>query len=164
MLGLRAFSKSDAEVILSWITDEKSFRQWSADKYKNYPADVVEVNSFYEEIKAQGGKVFMFCDDDKAIGHFVMRPLQDEEVKTVRFGFIVVDSTIRGKGYGRLMLTEALKYASEIYGASRVTLGVFENNPKALKCYESLGFTKWGESVYNIGPEKWKCLEMERVF
>ena len=161
MFWLRAYSKSNADIILSWITDEKSFRQWSADKYKRYPATAVDVNSFYDELKTQGGTPFMFFDEGNAIGHFIMRPLQDEKVKTVRMGFIIVDSAVRGKGYGKAMLKEALKLAVESFGAKRVTLGVFENNLKALKCYESVGFRQWGATTYNINGEEWKCLEME---
>lgn len=33
MLRLRPYKKGDAEVIVSWLKDEYSFRQWSADRY-----------------------------------------------------------------------------------------------------------------------------------
>ncbi|MBR2724641.1 MAG: GNAT family N-acetyltransferase [Ruminococcus sp.] len=161
MFSLREYMEKDAKIILSWITDERSFRQWSADKYKNYPATAEDVNAFYNEIKPNGAMPFMFCDDDKPIGHLIMRPLCDEAVKTVRFGFIIVDSSIRGKGYGKAMLLEALSFAFSNLSAKRVTLGVFENNPKALKCYESAGFKQWGETVCRIGEEDWICFEME---
>ena len=161
MFALREFDKSDADIILSWITDEKSFRQWSADKYKDYPAKAEDVIRFYDEMKLNGATPFMFCDGDNPIGHLLMRPLCDEAVKTVRFGFIIVDSSVRGKGYGKAMLNIALKYAFKNLDAHRVTLGVFENNPKALKCYETVGFTQWGESVLGINGEQWRCLEME---
>ena len=38
------------------------------------------------------------------------------------------------------MLKLALKYAFEIYGANRVSLGVFENNKSAYYCYKAAGF------------------------
>ncbi len=163
MFTLREYKETDADIILSWITDEKSFRQWSADKYKEYPAKAEDVNGFYEEIKPNGAIPFMFCDDGKPIGHLIMRPLVDEDIKTIRFGFIIVDSSIRGKGYGKAMLMEALSLAFSTLAAERVTLGVFENNPKALKCYESVGFRQWGETTCLINGEYWKCLEMENI-
>ena len=94
MFDLREYKESDAELILSWIADEKSFRQWSADKYKSYPASAQDVNDFYGQIKANGARAFMFYDDGKAIGHFVMRPLVDETVKTVRMGFILTSPSL----------------------------------------------------------------------
>ena len=38
------------------------------------------------------------------------------------------------------MLQLGLKYANEIYGAKKVTLGVFENNTAAYHCYKAVGF------------------------
>ena len=161
MFTIRDYNKSDADKILSWITDEKSFRQWSADKYKTYPATTDDMNSFYDSLSKEGAKQFVFCDDDAVIGHFVLRPQLDNDDDTARIGFIIVDSSIRGKGYGKAMLEAALDLAFETFGKRRVTLGVFENNPRALKCYQSIGFTQWGESVFMINGEAWKCLEME---
>lgn len=161
MFSIREFMNTDAEKVLSWITDEKMFRQWSADKYECYPPKAEDVIAFYDSIGHQGGRAFVFCDYGKVIGHFILRPLDEERVKTVRIGFIIVDSTVRGKGYGRLMLEHAIEYAANEFAAQRITLGVFENNPKAKKCYESVGFRQWGETAYNINEEVWKCFEME---
>ena len=163
MFSIREYKNVNAEKILSWITDEKSFRQWSADKYESYPPDPQEMIQFYDSMKPQGAKAFIFCDGDKEIGHFILRPLDDGSNKTFRIGFIIVDSSIRGKGYGKKMLLAALEYASKEFGAERITLGVFENNPKALKCYASVGFRQYGEENYTIGTENWKCLEMEYI-
>ncbi len=163
MFSIREYKNTDAEIFISWITDERSFRQWSADKYEAFPPKSEEINAFYDSMKPQGVRAFIFCDGGKEIGHFILRPLLDENIKTVRIGFIIVDSTIRGKGYGRKMLESAIEYACEEFGADRITLGVFENNPKALKCYESVGFSKWCETTCTIDGEEWKCLEMEYV-
>ena len=161
MFSLNEYKETDADMIISWIGSEKVFRQWSADKYENYPPKAEDINNFYNSMKSQGAKVFSFCDDDKVIGHFLLRLLTEYEVDSVRLGFIIVDSSVRGKGYGRIMLEHALEYAFTEIGANRVTLGVFENNPNARKCYESVGFKQYGESAYNIHGEEWKCLEME---
>lgn len=161
MFTIRDYNKNDADKILSWITEEKSFRQWSADKYKVYPITADDMNAFYDTISRDSANQYMFCDDGKAIGHFVLRPDPDGDERSIRLGFIIVDSSIRGKGYGKAMLLKALDLVFNIMGKDRVTLGVFENNPNALKCYQSLGFTQWSESVYVINGEYWKCLEME---
>ncbi len=36
-MNLRPYKKEDAAKILSWIKNERAFRLWSADRYKNYP-------------------------------------------------------------------------------------------------------------------------------
>ena len=86
----------------------------------------------------------------------------DEEA--VRFGFVIVDPRKRGRGYGKEMLRLGLKYAFEIYGAKQASLGVFENNRAAERCYRAAGFRDTaGEqtTLYPILGENWKCLELE---
>ena len=82
----------------------------------------------------------------------------------LRFGFVVVDSEKRGKGYGKKMLQLGLKYAKEIYGAKKVSLGVFENNESAYHCYKAVGFQDIileETEMYHVLGEEWKCLELE---
>lgn len=58
----------------------------------------------------------------------------DEDFKTLRFGFVIVDDKLRGKGFGKEMLQLAIKYAFELLKVERITLGVFANNQNALYC------------------------------
>ena len=47
-MTLRPFSINDAETILSWCKDKHAFRLWSADRYKDYPAQPEEMMKQYE--------------------------------------------------------------------------------------------------------------------
>ena len=64
----------------------------------------------------------------------------DKEKAVLRLGFVIVDDSKRGKGYGKEMIRLALKYAFEIMKVEKVTIGVFENNASAYHCYQSVGF------------------------
>ncbi len=60
------------------------------------------------------------------------------------------------------MLKLGIKFAFELYGASKVILEVFENNPNAYYCYKSVGFKENNNIIsYNLCDEKWKSIEME---
>lgn len=59
------------------------------------------------------------------------------------------------------MLLLAQKFAFEIYGAQKVTLGVFENNPSALYCYKAAGFVETERETWTIDGEAWTCIEMQ---
>ena len=62
------------------------------------------------------------------------------------------------------MLQLGLKYAKEIYGAKKVSLGVFENNKPAYYCYKAVGFKDVVQEeleTYPILGEDWKCLVLE---
>ena len=97
---------------------------------------------------------------DTIIGHILLRhPSEDKTL--VRFGFVIVDDELRGKGYGKQMLQLAIRKAEDEFGAERITLGVFDNNPTALHCYASVGFLVIGTDTYIIDGEEWAGREME---
>ena len=57
-----------------------------------------------------------------------------------------------------------LKYAFEILKAKKVTIGVYENNPPARACYQSLGFQEVLQEQHHVlkyKDEEWKVIEME---
>ena len=164
MLRLRPYQSCDASAIVSWSGDEISFRKWSADRFPAYPITAEDLNRHYEAM-ADSDSFYEFTafDETGIVGHLIMR-FTDKEKHTLRFGFVIVDPNKRGKGYGRKMLSMAIQYAFEFLGPERITLGVFENNPAAHRCYLAAGFTETVEtppSFFHIGKDTWKCLEME---
>ena len=88
----------------------------------------------------------------------------DAEKSTLRFGFVIVDDSRRGMGYGKQMLGLALGFAFDILKVKKVTLGVLENNPGAYHCYKAAGFQDVPmdePEYYHLMGEKIKCLELE---
>ncbi|MGN0165942.1 MAG: GNAT family N-acetyltransferase [Lachnospiraceae bacterium] len=162
MLRLRPYKKCDAEAIVKWHKDEESFRKWALDKYENYPITADDMNCYYDSF-AYSDTLFPFTafDEEGVCGHMIMRFL-DSEKQSLRFGFIIVDTNRRGKGYGREMLVAALKYAFEVLKVDKVSLGVFENNPGARKCYEKVGLKPIGyeEGSYVYHGERWNIIDM----
>lgn len=162
MLKLRPYKDCDAEYIAKWILNEKSFYQWSADIIGKYPMTAEDLNQHYGKMKDNPDFWQMSACDDKNIpvGHMIMRFL-DEDKKKLRFGFIIVDNKIRGKGYGKQMLQLAIWYAFEMLQVEEITLGVFANNPSAIHCYKAAGFQEWAEPTsYSILEENWECIEL----
>ena len=162
MLRLRPYKSCDAEKIAGWLKDEDIFLKWGGKLFGNYPITAEMVDDKY--IKQNGGCTepdnfypWVALDDDGAVvGHFIMRYINGDK-RCIRFGWVIVDDTIRGKGYGAQMLRAGLRYAFEILGAERVTLGVFEGNERAHKCYRSVGFVD-----YETRPgDPWNVIEME---
>lgn len=157
MLRLRPYNSNDAEQIMSWSKDETAFYKWTAGVLGDYPLSK-ETFSAVTNLMA-----FTAIDDNEIIGFFTMRKPK-ESFDELRFGFVVVDSQKRGKGYGKKMLQLGLKYAKEIYGAKKVSLGVFENNESAYHCYKAVGFQDIvleETEMYHVLGEDWKCLELE---
>lgn len=164
MLRLRPYKKCDAEYIVKWIKDEVTFRKWCADKFEKYPITADDINKQYDDLAFSDDNFQMTAFDDTGVaGHFIMR-FTDDEKKVIRFGFVIVDDTKRGMGYGKEMLLLGLQYAFNILKAEKVTLGVFENNESAYNCYKTVGFKEAAlekTKYYHLLNEEWKCLDLE---
>lgn len=164
MLRLRPYKPCDAAAIVKWIKSEREFRQWCADRFESYPIDANMLNEYYVAQKDNDVFFGMTAFDECGIaGHLFMR-FTDEEKKICRFGFIILDDTKRGAGYGKEMLMLACSYAFDILKAEKITLGVFANNDPAYYCYAAAGFravSSCKELPYC--KEKWESIEMEKT-
>lgn len=162
MLRIRPYKACDASAIVSWIQDEVTFYRFSANRLGSYPITAEGLNAHYDSLKEMDNFYEMTAfDESGVVGHFIMRFL-DEEKHILKFGFVIVDATKRGKGYGKEMLKLALKYAFELLKVDAVRIGVFENNIPAHHCYNSIGFRDLEESeMFSVLGEEWKCLELE---
>ncbi len=167
-LNLRPYKPKDAEAIVSWIKDERAFRKWSSDRYDTYPITAKDINYKYFECNGDCEEADNFypmtaVDANGPVGHLILR-YTDEVKTTIRLGFIIVDDSRRGMGYGKRMIQLAVKYAQDLLNAKKITLGVFENNPSAYHCYKAAGFREVStetDFIFEILGEKWKCLELE---
>lgn len=168
MIRLRPYKPCDAATILSWIKNEDAFRKWSTDRYPHYPITAADMNHKYMDCNGDCAEPDNFYpmtafDDSGIVGHLIMR-FTDAEKSTLRFGFVIVDDSKRGMGYGKQMLGLALRFAFDILKVQKVTLGVLENNPGAYHCYKAAGFRDVHmdePEYYQLMGEKIKCLELE---
>lgn len=160
-MRLRPYKSGDAAKIINWLKDEDIFLKWGGDHFGQFPitADIIE-NKYLQE---NGGCAeadnfypwIAFTDEDGVVGHFIMRYLHGDN-KCLRFGWVIVDDSIRGKGYGTKMLVKGLEFAFNILGVDMVTIGVFENNDIAHNCYKKVGF----KDQETVSHERWNIVEM----
>lgn len=162
MIRLRPWKKADFEKLLEWFSDEESFYKWSAGKFE-WPLTMEQLLDYYERFeKDETGWILAALDENGGLaGHLLMRKA-DYEKNSIHFGFIVVSPEMRGKGAGKAMMRQALNYAGEILGMERATLGVFENNPVAKRCYEAAGFVTEGVTpdAFEYQGTNWKIFDM----
>lgn len=163
MFEIRKYKNTDAQIITKWVKNEYAFRQWSADRYEKYPITANDMNTYYSQYSDNELYKLTALDEREIIGHLTTR-FTDEARKIARIGFVIVDDSKRGKGYGKQLVSSALKYAFEELNADKVTLGVFENNAPAIHCYLSCGFQIVEKEIiesYKCMGETWNCIEME---
>lgn len=164
-LTLRTYQSSDAAVITSWLKSEYLMRQWCADRYDRYPVMPEDINSYHARyIDGQHSRALTMTDGDEIVGYITLRTPADDSTEQ-RLGFVIVDDSKRGRGLGKALVSMAVKYALEELGATKVSLGVFENNPSAIHCYEAAGFHRVSRPAaesYQCLGETWNCIEMEQ--
>jgi RimJ/RimL family protein N-acetyltransferase len=150
MLKLEKFKESDAEIVAGWIKDKNTFDMWSAGKMGEYPLSSSTLIGIYKKF-FESGNFFAFSaiDQNKVVGHITMRYLNNQK-NIVRLGFVIVDDSLRGQGYGNKMMNLAIDYAFNVLNAKRVTVAVFKNNFSAKKCYKTVGFELTEEREYYI--------------
>lgn len=167
VLRLRPYKPCDAQAIIRWIKDEKALRNWSSDRFGAYPITAADINNKYlgnngDCAEADNFYPFTAFDENGPVGHLILR-YTDADKKVIRFGFVIVDDEKRGRGYGKGMLQLAVRYAFDLFQAEKITLGVFENNLPAARCYKAAGFVETGETEScELFGETWRIIEMER--
>ncbi|MDO5447714.1 MAG: GNAT family N-acetyltransferase [Prevotellaceae bacterium] len=153
---LRPFAYDDAATILHWCKDRWEFRLWSADRYKDFPASSDDMKRQYS-----GANMYplTMVENDRIVGHLMLKYPSDDKT-IVRFCFVIVNDALRGKGYGKKIISLAIDYAKNQMGAKTITLGVFCDNLPAFECYKNAGFTVTSCNSFVIDGEEWKGFEM----
>lgn len=168
MLRLRPYKPCDAESIASWIDNERMFLLWGGNHFCNFPLTAEAINRKYLENNGGCEEPDNFYpmtafDEDGVAGHLIMRYIKGDN-RILRFGWVVVDGSRRGKGYGKELIRLAQQYAFSVLKVDTVTIGVFECNTAAYKCYLSCGFrasTICEDSFVEIEGKSERIIELE---
>lgn len=138
-MRLRTYRKNtDFTYIASWLKEERIHALWCSNLF-SYPLSKAEFEQYFEEHEGDGRYV-LTEDDGRPVGFCAYAVNEEDNSGFAKF--IVVDASIRGKGYGTRMLALLLQYAFEITNVARVRLNVFEQNLAARNCYRKAGFTE----------------------
>lgn len=146
----------DFDEIKNWISDERTHAMWCA-RLIGYPIEKENFESFMQEIAAKFGDspYVVTSDEGRIVGFFCYSV--DLDTNEGMLKFVMVDPSQRGKGIGKEMLRLAVGYAFDITGAEAVQLNVFSENIRAIKCYESVGFTvrRTDADAFRYKDEAW---------
>ena len=74
---------------------------------------------------------------------------------------LYVESALQGQGLGRQLLDAALRHP-RLAAATEVALQVWEENERAVRLYESIGFERVGTTRFTVGATELEDLVMVR--
>lgn len=176
-MHLRIYNEqTDFSYIASWIQDERTHALWCA-QLLSYPLSKDELHNYlkeqglkfysqsrsdpYPKEKEHDGAYVYVDEHDRPTGFFVFTVNKQDRSGFLRF--IMVDSTVRGRGYGSQMLGQLLQFAYENVGVVAVRLIVFDVNAPAMNCYRKLGFSVMDNATtdFHYQNETWKRSMME---
>lgn len=168
MIKLELLKKDDLEKIIEWNINKDAdyLLQWAGPKF-SYPLTLAQVeNYFFYEVKKENSNIFVyrirFVNTAEVIGTIELREI-DKNNKVGRVcRFLIGKENVRGKGIGTKVLKEVLRIGFEDLKFEKITLGVFDFNHNAIKCYENAGFVKnkFLENVRKSATGYWNLYEM----
>ncbi|MBP3325067.1 MAG: GNAT family N-acetyltransferase [Coprococcus sp.] len=155
-MRIRPYLNKDFDMISQWITDERTHALWCANLVA-YPLEKKGFDDLLQQVEERfGDSPFVATTDDgKVVGFFCFSV--DLNTNEGMLKFVVIDNSIRNKGYGCEMLKLAVKYAFDIAKADAVHLNVFSENLGAKKCYQKVGFKErtLTENAFSFKDELW---------
>ena len=155
-MRIRPYINKDFDIISQWITDERAHALWCANLIP-YPVEKKGFDDLLLRVEERfGDSPFVATTDDgRVVGFFCFSVNLNTNEGMLKF--VVIDDTIRNKGYGYEMITLAVKYAFEIAKAGAVQLNVFPENPGAKRCYQKVGFIERSltENAFTYKEESW---------
>ena len=110
----------------------------------------------YFEAALKQTTILVADDGGSLVGYVQFGPVDIPEVNAReddrQLRRLYVDRIAQGRGLGRRLIEAALAHP-ELAAAGRVYLSVWEENDRALRLYESVGFRRVGMTTYSIGDK-----------
>jgi len=148
------FSKWHRNSEYSRLLDSDPARQFSKTATKKW----IEENELSEE---DASFAIQSIEDERILGEIGLGGFAGKFTNAF-VGLGIGDPEYWGKGYGSDAMRIILKYAFDILNLHRVTLSVFEYNPRAIRSYENCGFKHEGRLREFLSREgkRWDLLFM----
>jgi len=145
--------------ILSWIKTEADMVQWAGPIF-TWP---MTQKQFREHIGAGRTKPptlypFVLTNHNRIIGYCELSG-HCRNSNQAMLSRVLIAPKHRDQGMATFMINEVLRFGFYHIGLNRISLGVFDFNEAAIRCYDNTGFSPEGtlrESA-KVGDSYWNC-------
>ena len=140
--------------------------QNNPDDFAAYVDTAFTLEVFKKEFYTEGS-VFYFAENEgQLIGYFKLNhnKVPQDAINTVpefnthkalimtELERIYLTEATHGKGFAEVMMNEIVQL-TQANKSAYIWLGVWEENRKAIKFYQKMGFEKFGEHIFMIGED-----------
>lgn len=167
MIRLEYFTQKDFAQLINWINNEHLLTNWAGSLFR-FPLTESSLDWYIEDANVpEQSSVFIYkaidTETEEVIGHISLGSISEKN-RSARISRVLVgDTAARGKGYCTAMIKAVLRIGFEKLNLHRITLGAYDFNKSAIRCYEKAGFTIEGVNrdvlQYKEG-EFWSLVEM----
>ncbi|SFL50070.1 GNAT family N-acetyltransferase [Salibacterium qingdaonense] len=160
------FSKEHYEQLKSWIPDGSFLMQWGGPEFC-FPLNNKQLDRYVNGDDQPGLEriVYSVMEEQAVIGHISLGAV-DRQNRSARIGKVLVgDRHSRGRGIGLQMMEKLCSIAFDEMKLHRVSLGVWDFNEAAVRCYERAGFVHEGRKrdIRIVRGEYWSIYEMSML-
>lgn len=162
-LVLKPFLCDDIPTLLSWLKDTSAefLMQFAGPRY-SHPLNEEQILKTMQDKHSLVFKA-LEANNDEMVGHCQLLKI-DPELKRASIGRVLVRPDLQNRGYGKVIMSELIRYAQATIGIVQFELRVFAFNKGACTCYSSLGFseTKKEDVYFDQILKTWTCITMEK--
>jgi len=155
-------AETQADAAARWSRDPEYSRLLDSDPARPVPASRVKADLEKQEIKNDGYSFSIrTLTGDQLIGFLDLDGIQWSH-GNAHLAIGIGERELWGKGYGTDAMQEALRFAFDELNLHRVTLTVFEYNPRAVRTYEKVGFREEGRLRQHLNRDgrRWDMIYM----
>jgi len=166
MIKLAHFTSDDFSQLMAWINTEELLTNWAGSLF-SFPLTQESMEWYLNDtndIEKSDAFVYKVIEEEtnEVVGHISLGGISRKN-KSGRISRVLIgDDKYKGKGYCTEMVKAILKIGFDELGLHRISLGVYDTNQSALKCYIAAGFTIEGtmRDVILHNNEWWSLIEM----
>ncbi|MCA1899139.1 MAG: GNAT family N-acetyltransferase [Chloroflexi bacterium] len=174
LVRLSAFDPEEiAKAYFNWMRDSELQRLFGSEASALY-SEKSETKFFEKMVKEENPANHFFSirklEDNRLLGDINLDVVNEWGSRDAFVGLGIGDRNDWGKGYGTDAMKIILRFAFAELNLRRVTLTVFEYNPRAIRSYEKAGFRhegrlrgallrdgkRWDILYMGILAEEWK--------
>ncbi|WP_108670952.1 GNAT family N-acetyltransferase [Peribacillus acanthi] len=146
--SLRQMKLEDVPIFLEWYNDEELHNTANAKKFKPYSLE--ELTEYWrEKLSRSNATYYSILLDDKVVGRAGLKKPKNDDETSVEFSIVIGVTTLHSKGLGTRVTENLVKEAFLEPENSAVFLGVRQDNKRAIRCYEKVGFQISKEYIEN---------------
>ncbi len=145
MIQLLPFERSDFALLMEWLQDESMLINWSGSLF-SYPLTISSLEWYLKDTNdLQKSDAFVYkvvnTTLGQTIGHISLGGISRKNRSGRISRVLIGHQASKGKGYCRQMIEAVSAIGFDDLKLHRISLGVYNNNTSAIRCYQSAGYS-----------------------